>query len=32
MLEAVVKVKLSRWFLDVRSIGKGKTLVVVLRC
>jgi hypothetical protein len=32
MLEAFVKVKLSRWFLDVRSICKGKPLEVVPRC
>jgi hypothetical protein len=32
MLEAFVKVKLWRWFLDVRSICKGKTLEAVSRC
>jgi len=26
MLGVFVKVKLSRWFLDVKSIGKGKIL------
>jgi hypothetical protein len=32
MLEAFVNVKLWRWFLDDRSICKGKTLEVVPRC
>jgi len=29
ILGAFVKVKLSRWFLDVGSTGKGKCLEVV---
>jgi hypothetical protein len=32
MLEAFAKVKLCRWFLDVRSVCKGKILDVVPRC
>jgi len=32
MLRAFVKVKLSRWFLDVGSTGKGNILEVVPRC
>ena len=32
MLETFVKLKLSRWFLDVRNTGKAKALVVVPRC
>jgi hypothetical protein len=31
MLETLVKVKLWRWFLDVRSICKGKTLEALPR-
>jgi hypothetical protein len=32
MLGALAKAKLWRWFLDIRSICKGKTLEVVPRC
>jgi hypothetical protein len=32
MLEAFVKEKLWRWFLDVRSTCKGKSLEAVPRC
>jgi hypothetical protein len=32
MLGAFVNVKLWRWFVDVRSICKGKPLEVVSRC
>jgi hypothetical protein len=32
MIEAFVKVNIWRWFLEVRSISKGRILEVVSRC
>jgi hypothetical protein len=32
MIEALVKVKLWKWYLDDRNICKGKTLELVSRC